>query len=213
MLAIPLLVLLLLHLLNLLALARRVGAGAAPASAALALLWGGLTLLGLLVALRACWDPPGSDPTPWLGLNLPAQLQLQGAGGVERTLAVELSALSENGAALRLPLALPAGWRPRTLQLSPEACGAVLPPLPLRGTLPRGQRLTWGPDAAGGEREALQRWLYGRPGAWPQRHAPPEWRALAALLLALLRPGRALNPRRLSLVPQQLGPAPDRSGG
>ena len=207
-LAIPLLVLLLLNGLNLLSQIQRLQSGAAGSDGSttwLGLLWSVLTELGLLVALRACWDPPAADPTPWLAVSLPGQLQLISAGGAQQELAVQITALSEAGAQLQGLEALPVGSRAVALRLSPAVTGQPLPPLPIAPPSAGGGELHWSPEAAEA-RAALQRWLYGRPGAWPQRQAPPEWRALAALLQRLIRPAGA--PPRRSLVPQQLGPAP-----
>jgi len=208
-LALPLLALLLLSGLNLLLLlgslapGRGVGAGGAGW---LGLGWAGLTLLGLVVALRACWDPPQADPTPWLGLTLPAVLDGQ---------PVQVRALSETGAELESldPKRLAAGPGFQLLQLSAAHTGTPLPPLRLQRHWPTPQRVLWDP-ADRAAIVALQRWLYGRPGAWPQRQAPPEWRAFLALLARLLRPAWGPTASRLSLVPQQLAPAPapDRCG-
>jgi cellulose synthase (UDP-forming) len=209
-LALPLLALLLLSGLNLLLLLGGLAQGSGSAGAGLAgwvgLGWAGLTLLGLLVALRACWDPPQPDPTPWLALTLPALLDGQ---------PVQVRALSETGAELegldRERLA--AGPGPRLLQLSAAHTGTPLPPLRLQRHWPTPQRVLWDP-ADGDALRQLRRWLYGRPGAWPQRQAPPEWRAFIALLARLLRPVGVPAAARLSLVPQQLAPegAPDRCG-
>ena len=49
-------------------------------------------------------------------------------------------------------------------------------------------------------RERFLKWLYSRPHGWPEREAPQEWRALAALLARCIKPPRR---HRLSLVPQQ----------
>jgi cellulose synthase (UDP-forming) len=211
-LAAPLLVLLSLNGLNLLLIVRTLIRGGGTPAIWLGLLWGSLTLLGLLVALRACWDPPRNDPTPWLGIALPATLQASGPAGQPISLPVQITALSESGAALNGLAALPAGSRLQTLQLSEAHTGACLPPLPLSASATGATRVRWasGEPTALPALQALQRWLYGRPDAWPMRQAPPEWRALLALLANLLRPGPALQPDRLSLVPQQL--APDRCG-
>jgi hypothetical protein len=109
---------------------------------------------------------------------------------------LDLSLAFEQGAVLG-----PAASRP-----------ASLPLLPLSASATGATRVRWasGEPMALPALQALQRWLYGRPDAWPMRQAPPEWRALLALLANLLRPGPALQPDRLSLVPQQL--APDRCG-
>ncbi len=204
-LALPLLVLLALNGLNLALILRHLISGGGSAGGWLGLAWGGLTLLGLLVALRACRDPAAGDPSPWLALPMEASLRGRDATGqpVEHTVAIE--ALSEAGVALA-PGALPpdgtAEWRELHIATAPG-----LPALPLASQAQSGSRLSWawerGPADA---REQFLRWLYGRPGAWPQRQAPPEWRALLALLQRLISPGR--ERQRLSLVPQQLKPPP-----
>ena len=202
-LAIPLMVLLLLNGLNLLTLIQPLLRGSGSDAAWMGLLWSALTELGLLVALRACWDPPAADPTPWLAINLPARLTALSPDGTALHIPVEITALSEAGAAVRGLEALPAGSRNLTLHLSPAR---PLPPLPVQPDTSRPDQVLWSPHAPEA-RAALQSWLYGRPGAWPQRQAPPEWRALAALLQRLLtQPG---GPPQRSLVPQQLGPDPD----
>jgi cellulose synthase (UDP-forming) len=207
-LALPLLVLLGLNGLNLAQILRHLSSGGRSAGGWLGLAWGGLTLLGLLVALRACRDPAAGDPSPWLALPLQASLRGMDANGrfVEHSVAIE--ALSETGVALA-PGAWPQDGKTAWLELRI----ASAPGLPTLSLAPQAQscsRLSWawerGPADA---REQFLRWLYGRPGAWPQRQAPPEWRALLALLLRLISPGR--EPQRLSLVPQQL-PVPGTPG-
>ena len=216
-LALPLLLLLALNGLNLAWILHHLAAGGSPGGW-LGLLWAGLTLLGLLVALRACSDPPAGDPAPWLALELEGQLLGRDPSGRPIRLAVAITALSERGAMVgaRAPRSLSAlaeGCRLERLQI--QAPGTALPPLPVQAKARDGQ-LGWAwPTEACGEREAFLHWLYGRPGAWPQRQAPPEWRALLALLRRLFSSGRAQRAARLSLVPQQLGaqPAPGTHAG
>jgi cellulose synthase (UDP-forming) len=200
-LALPLLVLLGLNGLNLALILRHLSSGGGSAGGWLGLAWGGLTLLGLLVALQACRDPAAGDPSPWLALNLQASLRgLDHAGHpVEQLVTIE--ALSETGVALA-PGTLPpegiAGWLELRISNVPG-----LPALPLAPQVHRGSHLSWAWEQAPAVvREQFLGWLYGRPGAWPQRQAPPEWRALLALLRRLVSPGR--EQQRLSLVPQQL---------
>lgn len=213
-LALPLLALLLLNGLNLVLVARLLllepsGAGA------LGLVWASLTQLGLVVALRACWDPPQADPTPWLAVQLPAVLQSRSAAAGSWDAGLQVHALSENGAELRAHgSGESSGWPtepgPLQLQLCATATGAALPPLPLDSLEPiagPGQRWQVRWDLHDPQpRRALLRWLYGRPGAWPVRQAPPEWRTLLALLARLVKPVQPLEPGRRSLVPQQLAP-------
>jgi len=208
-LALPLVVLLGLNGLNLAMILRHLATEPGNnAAAGLGLLWGSLTLLGLLVALRACQDPPAGDPTPWLGLATAATLTLRDGHNQPHTWPVQVCALSEVGAALQDPPPLPEGWRLERLQLLGSGA-SPLPALPLEPQAPSPGRLLWARDgAARSARLQLVDWLYGRPGAWPERPAPPEWRALLALMARLLKPPRG---PRLSLVPQQLEPpAPGR---
>ncbi|MFM2122953.1 MAG: hypothetical protein RLZZ589_1390 [Cyanobacteriota bacterium] len=208
-LALPLLVLSGLHGLNLLALARGLVGQVWSPLTALGLLWGALTLLGLLTAWRACWDPPRPDPTPWLALELPARLEASGPDGQPLSRPVRITALSERGAVLAPAQAGPPGWREARLVLEPTAADFPHPLAVISGGGPAGMpRLLWAPGQPQAL-EALQRWLFCRPGAWPMRTAPPEWRALAALLARLLSLPRARQPAPLSLVPQQPGPPPD----
>jgi cellulose synthase (UDP-forming) len=207
-LALPLLVLLGLNGLNLALILRHLSSGGGSAGGWLGLAWGGLTLLGLLVALRACRDPATGDPSPWLALPLQASLRGMDANGrlVEHSVAIE--ALSETGVALAAG-GLPQGGTTAWLELH-IASVPVLPTLYLAPQAESAPRLSWDWERGTGVvREQFLGWLYGRPGAWPQRQAPPEWRALLALLLRLISPGR--ERQRLSLVPQQLQqqPAPD----
>ena len=210
-LAAPLVVLLVLNGLNLIWILGNLSQGGS-AGGWLGLLWGALTLLGLLVALRACRDPAAGDPTPWLAVRLPATLIAQDPAGLPIEWPVQVCALSEGGAALENPVGLPPGHRLEQLQL--RAPNADLPPLALQPQLDENQLLRWAWPAEGSAaKERFQGWLYGRPGAWPERLAPPEWRAFGALLRRLISPGWGQRPR-LSLVPQQLEPppAPDRCG-
>ena len=208
-LAAPLVVLLALNGLNLIWILGHLRRGGS-AGGWLGLLWGALTLLGLLVALRACRDPAAGDPTPWLAIRLPATLMARDPAGLAVEWPVQVSALSERGAALEDPGALPPGHTLEQLHL--QAPNAGLPPLPLRPQLDDSQLLSWAwPAERCAAKERFQGWLFGRRAAWPERLAPPEWRAFGALLRRLISPGWGQRPR-LSLVPQQLVPplAPDR---
>lgn len=206
-LALPLLLLLALNALNLALILRHLSVGNGSAGGWLGLAWGGLTLLGLLVALRVCRDPAAGDPSPWLALPLQAWLRGLDHNGqpVERLVAIE--AVSETGVALA-PGALPPDGTAEWMELRAVDV-AGLPALPLAPQAQASTRLNWAwsPDSSV-VREQFLSWLYGRPGAWPQRQAPAEWRALLALLRRLISPGR--QRQRLSLVPQQLAPPPAR---
>lgn len=204
-LAMPLMVLLGLNGLNLFGIFRHLASGGVTeASAWLGLLWGSLTLLGLLVALRACHDPAAGDPTPWLSLKLSARLEVRDLRGDVHTCLVNLDALSEIGARLTDPVSLPEGWHLAQLQLLVDDHND-LPPLPLQDQATASSIVQWADDtAAMTARESLILWLYSRPGAWPERQAPPEGQALLALLERLFRRSGG-EPDRLSLVPQQQG--------
>ncbi len=210
----PLLALLLLNGVNLAAIGLALGSGGANAQLGLGLLWAALNLLGLLVALRVCWDRPSPDPTPWLGLSLPATLQ--GPGGQQCQ--GQLTALSETGADLLLtgpgPGPVGSGWQ-LLLELDADA-NKALPPLTLAPFPPSaaaGGRLSVGWDLqASAAVVELRRWLFSRPGAWPDRLAPPEWQALLALLSQLARRPQPPEAGRRSLVPQQHPPRPGPGG-
>jgi len=210
----PLLALLLLNGVNLAAIGLALGSGGANAQLGLGLLWAALNLLGLLVALRVCWDRPSPDPTPWLGLSLPATLQ--GPGGQQCQ--GQLTALSETGADLLLtgpgPGPVGSGWQ-LLLELDADA-NKALPPLALAPFPPSaaaGGRLSVGWDLqASAAVVELRRWLFSRPGAWPDRLAPPEWQALLALLSQLARRPQPPEAGRRSLVPQQHPPRPGPGG-
>ena len=169
----PLLLLLLLSGFNLAAIGLAFGTRGANPQLALGLLWAGLNLLGLLVALRACWDRPCPDPTPWLGIKVNVSLW----GPEQQQLKGRLTALAETGADLVLPGPGPVGpgWR---LVLDAGA-GSLLPldlaphylaPFPAAGEL---LSVSWAGEASSSVVE-LRRWLFSRPGAWPDRLAPPE---------------------------------------
>jgi cellulose synthase (UDP-forming) len=184
------------------------------ATVAVSLLWAGLNTLLLLLAVRACFDRPGLSERPWFALPLSCRLR-SGAWSA----AADLRAISEVGAELGLA-APPPGDGALLLEMP------GLPPLPLQPlAVDRGRRRLrlggrWGPLPEG-QRQALRRFLYGRPGLWPQRPAPAEPLALAVVLLRLLRgPGpegwfhRSLMPQNLpETQPPPLAPAPRAGGG
>ena len=148
----PLLLLLLLNGFNLAAIGLALGTGGANPQLALGLLWAGLNLLGLLVALRVCWDRPCPDPTPWLGIKVNVSLW----GPEQQQLKGRLTALAETGADLVLPGPGPVGpgWR-----LVLDAGAGSLLPLDLaplsrgRGTAER--ELGWGGQCQRGRVAAL----------------------------------------------------------
>jgi len=89
-LAMPLLVLMLLNGINLLAIISALNIRT-DAGSGLGLFWASLNLLGLLVALRVCWDRPCPDPTPWFKIHMEGYL-LNPAG---KKFQVEIDAISE----------------------------------------------------------------------------------------------------------------------
>ncbi|MBM5800047.1 MAG: glycosyltransferase [Cyanobacteria bacterium K_DeepCast_35m_m2_023] len=215
LLTVPLLVLLALNGLNLLNLARALARGGPDPSLQLGLVWALLTLLGLLVALRACWDSADPEPVPWLAVPLRCELASAGGSrGTTITAHAQVEAISERGMDLLLPSATEAGAaadppsaRSWQIQLLPMGADApALPPLP--GELLPGGRghgrisVRW---SAGAAQQELQRWLFCRPGCWQQRPAPCEPRALLALVRRLVSPVRSLGPGRRSLVLQAAG--------
>jgi cellulose synthase (UDP-forming) len=183
----PLLALFSLQLVSLLNLLRpAMGVALAPLSTAtltVSLVWAGLNLLLLSLALRACFDRPGLSALPWFRLRLPCRLRQAGAGEE-----AELEAISETGVELRLPVSRlldPSlkDWRGLGLDLPV----AGLEALPLQGMASQGRRLGahWG-DLSAAQRQALRGFLYSRDGLWPQRPAPPEPLALLVVLQRLL---------------------------
>ncbi|MEB3234728.1 MAG: glycosyltransferase family 2 protein, partial [Cyanobacteriota bacterium] len=217
LLTLPLLVLLALNGPNLLSLVRALAApGSTDPSLQLGLLWALLNLLGLLVALRACWDSADPAPVPWLAVLLRGELR--GADAQIQQATVE--ALSEQGADLLIaPGPGQGGTKALASVVAPDqgvqlqllvkgGLSAALPPLPatvvaVAAVGSRHVRLSvrWSSN----ELLELQRWLFCRPGCWRLRPAPVEPRALLALVRRLLQPPRRLGPGRRSLVVQAPG--------
>ena len=101
-LALPLLVLLALNGLNLALILRHLSSGGGSAGGWLGLAWGGLTLLGLPVALRACREPAAGDPSPVLALALQSPRRAPGPKGQSREHPLALQRLSSTGVSLSL---------------------------------------------------------------------------------------------------------------
>ncbi|MEB3351599.1 MAG: cellulose synthase catalytic subunit [Cyanobacteriota bacterium] len=199
-LALPLLLMLLLQAL---AVARLLGApgavGSIP-SRLITLAWIGLTVLLLLLALRACWQRPADGSPPWFALSQP--LELVAADG--RRWPAQLRAISETGAELDQAAAAPTPLPDQPLHLAllcASGSGTVLLELGWRPEVSarsrRGRQRWgggwWGP--AGGalgpaERQHLEAFLYRRPGLWPTTAAPHEALALLQAVWRLLRPPR-----------------------
>ena len=164
----------------------------------LGLVWGGLNLLGTLVALRACWDPPQEDPTPWFALQTAGELSDPARG----TESCRISAISESGAELELqPGTEPASWHRTSLSWEGQAKRLQIRPMAQQGSR---VSVVW-EEPSPTQREALQYWLYQRQGCWVDRQPPPEWRALLALLKRTLLGAPSPAPLRRSLVPISSG--------
>jgi len=193
-LVIPLLALLLLNLINLLGLVTTTPMDSEMLdSRPLGLTWAVINLLSLWIALRACWDPPARDPAPWQAACLPAELE--DSDGQRRP--CRITALSESGAELELATPLPA-----ELKITQLRWTADVSPLPVIWERTQGNRLAlrW-QELSDQTRQQLILWLFCRPGCWPERQAPPEWRALIALISRLIiLPSRC--PFHRCLMPQ-----------
>ena len=178
-LVIPLLALLLLNLINLFGLGTTTPLESEILnSRPLGLTWAVINLLSLWIALRACWDPPARDPAPWQAACLPAELE--DSDGQRRP--CRITALSENGAELELDTPLPAELKIKRLRWTDDVS-----PLPVAWERTQGNRLAlrW-QELSDQTRQQLILWLFCRPGCWPERQAPPEWRALIALISRLI---------------------------
>ena len=207
----PLAVLLVLQGWNLMRLIQTQPASAALPQPALglALTWSGLTVLGLLVALRACWDSADPEPVPWLAAPLQAELSSNAGAWVN----TPVEAISERGADLQLAAtdraALSAALRVQLRSRDDQVVATLRAQVVLEKTCRSGYgRLSvrW---SAGQQPqlEQLQQWLFCRPGCWQQRQATSEWQALLALIRHLVRRPRPLAAGQRSLV-QQANPAP-----
>ena len=160
----------------------------------------GLGLLNgvlLLLAIRSCWDRPGSEGLPWFALSLPLRLR-HGDGGWS----ARLQAVSASGAELRL------GTEAHAERLE-SAEGLLLEGLVPDLGLPfvpmvRCQEAIggcWGPLTPL-QRERLEDLLYRREGLWPTLRAPMEARTLPLVLLRLLQRVQPEGWFRRSLIPQ-----------
>ena len=207
----PLLVLLGLMLLNLSRLLQPWASAAVGGSAeqipalTTALLWSTLTLLGLLVALRSCWDCADPEPVPWLAPATTALLDVPGTAIGP----VTIEAISEVGVDLLLPQ--PTGHdldngQVFSLTIQPGSHS----PMVLRAMRVGRQQLGSGQcrlclrwcGGQPGARAQLQRWLFCRPGCWRQGQANRELRALIALLRQVRTPPRPRLAGHRSLVAQ-----------
>lgn len=203
-LAMPLLVLMLINGINLLAIISALNIRT-DAGSGLGLFWASLNLLGLLVALRVCWDRPCPDPTPWFKIHMEAYL-LNPAG---KKFPVKIDAISEKGADLRCKSAWPQGpgWK---LMLDDETSGTRLPMAIPLGLITPGSILSVNWLANNLEEvKALKNWLFSRPKAWPDRQAAPEWKTFFILLSRLAWFPKTPKAGSRSLIPQQITGAAD----
>ena len=161
------------------------------------LLWASVNLISLLIALRACWDPPASDPAPWQQLDCPAWLS--NTSGSSRSCTI--TAMSESGVELMVP-----GSELQDLTGQDLSWCQQVPAIPISLVKRRGHQvaLRWAMATHDPRRQALIRWLYGRPGCWPDRQAHGEWQALLVLLSRIVRPAAAPGPLHRSVMRQQL---------
>jgi cellulose synthase (UDP-forming) len=188
-LAIPLFSLLLLNGINLWSIIMDIKMQQIDPGLSLGWLWASLNLLGIFVAIRASWDKPCSDPTPWLKLELNGWL-INKAGAEFRVKVIEIS---EIGAVLKYNSVPPNEFYCKLLLDTSSLGGIQLPALKIKesSTL-HNLGVKW-EDNQIEELKALKLWLFGRVGAWPERQAPPEWQAFFALLGRLL-----LLPKQIS---------------
>ena len=196
-LALPLIVLSLFNLANLLGLVQelsRQGWGElGPLQ--LGLLWAGLNLLGTLIALRACWNPRQTDPSPWLSLDHDANV-IDAGGHRHRC---RITAISESGVELAFATKVPPLMDSSQLQWT-----ADVPPLPvvMLQIHERRAALNWG-DLSQRQQHSLIRWLFCSDGVWPERRPRREVLGLLMLLKRLLRGGSAPQVFDRSLVPRR----------
>ena len=158
----------------------------------LGLVWAVLNLLGTLVALRACWDPPQCDPSPWLSLDHPAELT--DAGGHRHP--CRITAISESGVELAFATEIPPLVASSQLKWS-----AAVPPLPVvvRQTRRHRAALDWG-DLSQQQLNSLIRWLFCSDGVWPERQPKPELLGLTMLCRGLLLGRPSIGPFERCLV-------------
>ncbi|WP_254977755.1 glycosyltransferase [Cyanobium sp. ATX 6A2] len=206
-LAAPLVGLLALQLFNLLLLLRG-PAPALPPVPALPLVWSALAILSLLAALKACWDRPGRGLEVWFQ-PLAAAVWLEQSG---QRWPARLTAISEQGVELAWRRAGDHGPEPdlqRPLHIEAPALAGDDWQLLAQRLERRGQQVRLGAGwlvQSAAARERRQTLLYRQCCRWPMRQAPPEPRALLAVLVALLRPLPAQGWFRRSVLPIQLAP-------
>ena len=196
-LALPMIVLSLFNLANLLGLVQQLwleGWGElGPLQ--LGLVWAGLNLLGTLIALRACWNPPQTDPAPWLSLDHGAEVI--DSGGHRHP--CRITCISESGVELAFATKVPPMIHDSQLHWT-----AAVPALPVVTLQIQERRaaLDWG-ELSQPQRHSLIRWLFCSDGVWPDRRPRQELLGLLMLLKRLLCGGSAPQAFDRSLVPRR----------
>ena len=160
------------------------------------LVWASLNLVSLLIALRACWDPPASNPAPWQQLS--SEAWLEDDGGHRHP--CRINAISETGVEVSFT-----GFAPEFVISSRLIWCDNVAALPVTLVRRRGPQLAlaWA-ELTQHQHMALIHWLYGRPDCWPDRRAKQEWRALLILISRVIRPAAPPGPLQRSMMPQQL---------
>ena len=160
----------------------------------LGLVWAVLNMLGTLIALRACWNPPQSDPSPWLSLDHAAKVI--DSGGLCHP--CRITAISESSVELAFATKVPLLMHSSQLQWT-----AAVPPLPVLMVQVQERQavLEWG-DLSQHQRHSLISWLFCSDGIWPDRRPRQELLGLLMLLRRLLFGGLAPKAFDRSLVPR-----------
>ena len=196
-LALPLIVLNLFNLANLLGLMQQLmhGGWDGLGPLQLGLVWAGLNLLGTLIALRACWNPPQTDPAPWLSLDHGAEVI--DSGGHRHP--CRITCISESGVELAFATKVPPMIHDSQLHWT-----AAVPALPVVTLQIQERRaaLDWG-ELSQPQRHSLIRWLFCSDGVWPDRRPRQELLGLLMLLKRLLCGGSAPQAFDRSLVPRR----------
>ena len=161
----------------------------------LGLVWAVLNLLGTLIALRACWNAPQTDPAPWLSLDHAAEVI--DAGG--HCHPCRITAISESGVELAFATKVPPLMQSSQLQWT-----VAVSPLPVMMLQTQGRQaaLTWG-DLNQQQQHSLIRWLFCSDGIWPDRKPKREVLGLLVLLKRLFCGGSAPQAFDRSLVPRR----------
>ena len=195
-LALPLIVLSLFNLANLLGLIQQLMLRGwdEVGPLQLGLVWAVLNMLGTLIALRACWNPPQSDPSPWLSLDHAARV-IDSGGHCHPC---RITAISESGVELAFATKVPTLMHSSQLQWT-----AAVPPLPvvMLQIQERQAALDWG-DLSQQQQHSLIRWLFCSDGVWPDRRPREELLGLLMLLKRFLFGGSAPKAFDRSLVPR-----------